>query len=70
MADSHFLIEKQMDDVHTQTRVTPLDEEGHTREVSRLMGGDPEEALAYQHAQRVIGRCRAWKVQQGLATTP
>lgn len=39
MADSHYLIEKTADEVHTKTEIRKLSEEEQIREVGRLMGG-------------------------------
>ena len=39
MADAHFLIEKQVEDGATVTRIRPLEEEQSILELARLLGG-------------------------------
>ena len=39
MADAHFLIEKQVEDGATVTRICPLEEEQSIQELARLLGG-------------------------------
>ena len=40
MADTHYLIEKKVEDARTITRIERLDEEGSVRELARILGGD------------------------------
>ena len=39
MADTHLLITKKTDDIHTFTQVTKLDRDGQRTEVARIIGG-------------------------------
>lgn len=39
LADTHLLIKKQEVDMHTETSVYPLDEDGRIAELSRILGG-------------------------------
>lgn len=46
MADNHLMIEKNVVDGRTETRVSQLDFSGRTAEIARIMGGDnPSEAV-------------------------
>lgn len=40
MADTHYLIEKSVEEARTVTRIERLDEEGSIRELARILGGD------------------------------
>lgn len=39
MADNHYLIEKRVEDVHTKTIMTALEEEASVTELARILGG-------------------------------
>ena len=39
LADTHLLIKKQEVNMHTETGVYPLDDEGRIAELSRILGG-------------------------------
>lgn len=39
MADTHFLIEKNVEDGETKTRIFPLDEQASAAELARILGG-------------------------------
>jgi hypothetical protein len=56
-ADTHFLIEKQVDGGRTQTRVTRLDDGGRVEELARMLGGDPlTDALRATAREMLVGR--------------
>lgn len=40
MADTHYLIEKSVQNERTRTKIEKLDEEGSVRELARILGGD------------------------------
>ena len=56
MADHHFLIEKQVEDLETVTRIEELGEEDSIRELSRLLsvGFDTEASLQNAREMRAI----------------
>ncbi|MEG2203866.1 MAG: DNA repair protein RecN [Oscillospiraceae bacterium] len=53
-ADHHLLIEKRVAEGRTFTEVTLLDSEGRTRELARIMGGEPITPLALQSAAQLL----------------
>ena len=62
MSDSHYLIEKAVNDERTNTitSVTLLDVSAKEREVARLMGGDNGE-LSIAHARELIANATIYK---------
>jgi len=54
LADTHFLISKEVHDNKTFTQVQPLDFEGRKREVARIMGGTEITPLLLQNAEEMI----------------
>ena len=61
MADSRYLISKNVVDNDTYTNIILLDEQGSINEVARLSGGDGNnESLV--HAQKLIERCNQYKI--------
>ncbi len=54
MADTHFLIEKNSDDMHTKTTVTPLDDADRKQELARIIGGVKITDLTLQAAQEML----------------
>lgn len=51
MANHHLLIEKQVEQERTVTRVTPLDFAGRVQEIARIMGGESPSELMLQNAR-------------------
>ena len=54
MADEHLLIEKNEIDGRTVTSVKPLDDEGRTLEIARIMGGDNIDELMLENAENLL----------------
>jgi DNA repair protein RecN (Recombination protein N) len=56
-ADTHFLIEKQVDGGRTQTRVVRLDDGDRVEELARMLGGDPvTDVLRATAREMLLGR--------------
>ncbi len=55
LADTHFLIEKSERGGRTYTAVTPLDFEGRTRELARIIGGVNITQTTLQSAAEMLG---------------
>lgn len=53
MADTHFLIEKQVENDKTITHVYPLDKDGDINEIGRLIGGASYSDYAIPHAKEM-----------------
>ena len=53
MADTHFLIEKQVENDKTITHVYPLDKDGDINEIARLIGGASYSDYAIPHAKEM-----------------
>ena len=49
---AHYLVEKEVEDGRTITRVLPLDENGRVTELTRMLGGSGE--AARQHAEELL----------------
>lgn len=56
MAQHHLLIEKQLVEDRTVTRVTPLDPQGRVAEIARIMGGENPSELMLQNAAAELER--------------
>lgn len=54
MADTHFLIEKSSDDMHTRTTVVPLDDSKRKTELARIIGGVMITDITLQAAQEML----------------
>ena len=54
LANSHYLIKKQVLDGRTYTEVTPLDFEGRKNELARIIGGVNITAAALAHAEDML----------------
>ncbi|MFO7173729.1 MAG: DNA repair protein RecN [Bacillota bacterium] len=54
MADHHLLITKEEVGGRTRTRVQPLDEEGRSLEIARMIGGAEITPLTLEHARELI----------------
>ena len=56
-ADTHYVIEKQVDGGRTQTRVARLEEAGRIEELARMLGGEPiTDALRTTAREMLLGR--------------
>lgn len=53
-ADAHFLIQKSVENGKTFTRVSPLDKEGRTREIARIIGGEQVGELQLRNAAEML----------------
>jgi DNA repair protein RecN (Recombination protein N) len=53
MADTHFMIEKGLEDGRTVTSIYGLDEEASVRELARLLGGDTITDAVITNAQEM-----------------
>ncbi len=56
MANHHLLIEKQVEQERTVTRVIPLDFAGRVQEIARIMGGEAPSELMLQNARDELHR--------------
>ncbi len=56
MADTHYMIEKHVEDDRTVTQVHLLDLEGRVREIARIMGGEDPSDLMLQNAREELLR--------------
>lgn len=61
MSDTQFLIEKQEKADKTITNVHSLDDQGKTREIVRLLGGDLSEEFALKHAEELLSQANHYK---------
>lgn len=61
MADTHYLIEKTVENDETRTRVHRLDETARQKEVARLLGGEGESGHGMLHAGELIEKAKAYK---------
>ncbi|HBQ86305.1 MAG TPA: DNA repair protein RecN [Syntrophomonas sp.] len=57
-ADHHFLIEKHINNNHTYTVVTRLDDDKRAAELARMLDGDNYTPLTLQHAQEMLNEAR------------
>lgn len=53
-ADSHFLIQKEVQQEKTFTRISPLDLKGRRQELARIIGGADTSDTALAHAQKLL----------------
>lgn len=56
LADTHYLIRKQVDGGRTFTDVTPLDRDGRVQELARIIGGVNITQAAVSHAEDMLGQ--------------
>ncbi|PWK11546.1 DNA repair protein RecN [Tumebacillus permanentifrigoris] len=61
MADTHYLIEKSMEDGRTRTAVYALDDEARVREVARMISGTELTETTVRHASEMLERARRFK---------
>ncbi|MCR5556791.1 MAG: DNA repair protein RecN [Butyrivibrio sp.] len=61
MADTHFMIEKGLEDGRTVTNIFALDEEGGNRELARLLGGEEITETTLQNALEMRKMAREQK---------
>ena len=54
MADSHFYIEKRVEDGVTRTKISLLEKEERISEVARMLGGEEISPAALQNAKELI----------------
>jgi len=59
MADSHFVIEKEIIEGNAKTHIRRLDEEERTHEIARLLGGASESEAALLAAAQLIKEAKA-----------
>lgn len=57
-ADTHYLIEKQVENGSTFTRVRELDEKGQEQEIARMLAGDNFSPLTLEHAREMLRQAR------------
>jgi len=55
-ADAHLVVEKFSRGENTETVVKMLDREYRTREIARMLGGDPESETSLAHARQMLER--------------
>ena len=61
MADQHYLIEKHVSGGKTRTTVQPLDQDGASREIARLHGGDYITDVTLASAKEQLAAAKAYK---------
>lgn len=61
MADSHFLIEKTVEDGHAVTQIREVCEEGSIDELARLLGGDEISSISRENAKEMKSLAKAIK---------
>lgn len=67
MADTQYLVEKNVTDSRTYTHVTELDLNGRINEVARLIGvSNQQQESGYAHARAILDAAAEWK-QQNLS---
>ena len=62
MADSHYMVKKEMTDIATQTTLCRLDMEERYREIARIMGAEESSRLALEHAKELVNQAEAEKL--------
>ena len=62
MSDSHFLIEKRVEEGVTRTTIREIDEEGSLKELARMVGSDEETENALKNAEEL--RHKAFEVKE------
>jgi len=64
MADTQYLVQKQVVGERTRTNVTVLDNEGRIKEVARLIGvTQAQQASGIAHAKAILDAATAWKAR-------
>ncbi len=61
MADTHYKIEKQIEESRTRTTVNLLDEKGRQKEIANLIGGSEISEIGLEHAQELINMAKGMK---------
>lgn len=61
MADVHYRIEKRVEDNHTHTFVSLLDENERQEEIARLIGGAEISKIGLEHARELIDTAKEMK---------
>ena len=61
MADSHYLLRKNVDDNGASTEVCLLSPQERTRELARMIGGVQITEKAISHAEEMLAQAQAWK---------
>lgn len=54
LADTHYLIRKDVSDGRTYTDVSPLNKDGRTEEIARTLGGASVSAIARENARQLL----------------
>ena len=65
-ADSHFLIEKHVEQGRTMTRVTKLDREGRVAELGRMLGGAKVSPQLLESARQMLDERQAPRDRVGV----
>lgn len=58
MADTHFYIEKRVEEGVTKTKVKKLEKEGQITEIARMLGGDEISAAARENAKELLAMAK------------
>lgn len=67
MADTQYLVKKNVTDNRTYTHVTELDESGRINEVARLIGvSNQQQESGYAHAKSILSAAKQWKVDNAM----
>lgn len=62
-SDLSLLIKKSDDGDKTVTNIIPLDENGKINEITRIIGGDVNSEISYNHAKETMYRANALKIE-------
>jgi len=63
-SDSHYFIDKYVEDEYTKIRIEKLGEPGKVKEISRMLGGTSDSEISFEHARELIGKADSIKIDQ------
>lgn len=61
MADSHFYIEKGLEEGMASTHIFKLQEQDSTKELARMLGGDKQSQAAIENAKELLRKAKEFK---------
>lgn len=63
MADTHFLIEKELRKNRTITKVKKIKNDERIEEINRMLIGEKSTKLSYNHAKEILEKARSFKMK-------
>ena len=60
-ADSHYFIEKYIQDGKTKIKVAALDDRQKIKELSRMLSGMEDSSISFKHAEELLSKCEKAK---------